>query len=250
MNTNTEICVPCELPFAAQNQTKVETESCPVCFTEEGLRKLNGCGHSICGDCDARLKTTPGQFTETLGLSVKYIKCPLCRQTEKKTYEQLEAEVAYYRSRPHPQQITILRPQIVFNVNEPAIVASQVAVIRALRTRLTQLGELNRLTDIPERESIVTELSYIQRNWTYAVRAYDNEVLRNRNTGVDRDTAIRFALAGMAVPQTERRVARTTRTRWRCTTEGCTTPAPTQRRCPNHANVACCRRCDTCYMCP
>lgn len=246
MNTNTETCVPCELPFAAQNQTKVETESCPVCFTEEGLRKLNGCGHSICGDCEYGLKRTLGQFTETPGLSVKYIKCPLCRQTEKKTYEQLEAEVAYYRDR-RPRELVevpVVRPQIVFNINEPAIVASQVAVIRALRTRLTQLGELNRLTDIPERESIVTELSYIQRNWTYAVRAYDNEVLRNRNTGVDRDTALRFALAGMAVPQ------RNVRTRWRCTTEGCTTPAPTQRRCPNHANVACCRRCDTCYMCP
>ena len=341
MNTNTEYCTPCELPFAAQNQTNVEAESCPVCFTEEGLRKLNGCGHSICGDCETNLKRTPGQFTETLGLSVKYIKCPLCRQTEKKTYEQLEAELIYYRDR-RPRELVevpVLRPQQVFNINEPTIVESQVAVIRALRERMRHLDGLNRLTDIPEREAIVTELSYIQRNWSYAVRAYDiqhqreqlrlaeeevNELIARRDlliarepnpelravlqteaaradtsgaseiteetrtaaralvarggistvdldgtprtqnemyavalrsvleqrqrqqaAAVERDNARRFALAGVAVG-----AGRTNRQRLRCVNFGCETPAPTQRRCPNHINVPCCRRCNTCDDCP
>lgn len=35
----------------------------------------------------------------------------------------------------------------------------------------------------------------------------------------------------------------------RCLTQTCNTPRGTQRKCPNHRGVPCCRVCDTCFIC-
>jgi hypothetical protein len=68
-------------------------ESCPVCFGDDvAIRKLKGCGHSICVGCKNNLKKTNNQhilnnFNQTL------VKCPMCRAIEKPSYQQLEQQV-------------------------------------------------------------------------------------------------------------------------------------------------------------
>jgi hypothetical protein len=68
-------------------------ESCPVCFGDDvAIRKLKGCGHSICVGCKNNLKKTSNQhilnnFNQTL------VKCPMCRAIEKPSYQQLEQQV-------------------------------------------------------------------------------------------------------------------------------------------------------------
>jgi hypothetical protein len=95
---------------------------CPVCFGEENLKTLNGCGHEVCTDCEGRIKeqTLYGQnqvrtfngvkierinehrTTHTI-TTQKFIKCPLCREFEKPTYSDLEDQIAFltrYAGRP------------------------------------------------------------------------------------------------------------------------------------------------------
>lgn len=249
---NTEICVTCEPTI------KEEAVSCPVCFTEEGLRELNGCGHSICGDCENSLKRTPGQNTETLGLSVKYIKCPLCRQYEKKTYEQLEAELIYYRDRT-PIDRGLLSIQDIYY--EEARINARIVQLRNRRNDLliasgarpdaaqgiataittTNQPPVNPLNDQPFHQQAAE--TYTRLDGTIGI--YNSQEANQRaSEGIRRDQERRFVLAGMMG------AGRSVPRRIRCAGEGCNTPAATQRRCPNHATIPCCRRCNTCDDCP
>ena len=79
-----------------------EPEPCPVCFNDErsSLKRLNGCGHSICGDCKYEMYHSHNQFefsgelsTEDFGfinplyaVDMKLLKCPICRTIEKPTH--------------------------------------------------------------------------------------------------------------------------------------------------------------------
>jgi len=98
--------------------------TCPVCFGEDNLKKLNGCGHEVCTDCEGRIKqqTLYGQNqVRTFNAmkidgnrvefeTQKFIKCPLCREFEKPSYSDLEAQINYltrYGSRGHPQAMRV-----------------------------------------------------------------------------------------------------------------------------------------------
>jgi hypothetical protein len=72
-----------------------EPEPCPVCFNDDvsSLKRLNGCGHSICGDCKSEIYITWNQFEystqilkkENTKIIMKLMKCPICRTIEKPT---------------------------------------------------------------------------------------------------------------------------------------------------------------------
>ena len=80
-----------------------EPEPCPVCFNDEtsSLKRLNGCGHSICGDCkyemyhrynqfkySGELSTKDFNFIQPLhAVDMKLLKCPICRTIEKPSYK-------------------------------------------------------------------------------------------------------------------------------------------------------------------
>jgi hypothetical protein len=281
---NTEICVTCEPTI------KEEAVSCPVCFTEEGLRELNGCGHSICGDCENSLKRTNGQYTETLGLSVKYIKCPLCRQYEKKTYEQLEAEVIYYRDRIPNDRERLLTIQDIYyeearinarivqlrNRRNDLLIASGARpdAAQGIATAITTANQppVNPLNDQPFHQHTAEQITQranalladdrvnpleidgtprnqaqmFERAYSIAERQLREE--RRATRQASRQAAQQAALDA----ENARRMGagRSNRPRVRCCNSGCETPAATQRRCPNHATIPCCRRCNTCDDCP
>jgi hypothetical protein len=255
MNSTTEYCAPCDLPFAAQNQTKVEAESCPVCFNEEGLRKINGCGHLICGDCETNLKRTPGQFKETLGLSVKYIKCPLCRQTEKKTYEQLEAEVIYYRDRAPINGYQPTTPSLEEEIQRSN---ERLATLIALRDR--RILEQERLARVQlntaqrEAGTLARRLADIQVRREQLLARTDNPILREhiQNETDQEQVNVMNAERRAARQATDTPPAAAQRPRRiRCSGDGygCTTVAFTQRRCPTHVDTPCCQRCVRCPVC-
>ena len=68
-------------------------EQCPVCFNDDitSLKPLNGCGHSLCGDCKTSLKKQNNQ--RVIKHDVTLVKCPLCRAIEKPTCEDLEKQI-------------------------------------------------------------------------------------------------------------------------------------------------------------
>jgi len=242
MTSKTELCTPCDLPFAAQNQTSPEVDSCPICFTEEGLRKINGCGHHICDDCTNSLKTSPGQFTETLGLSVKYVKCPLCRQYEKKTYEQLEAEVIYYRDRAPINGYQPATPSLEEDIQRSD---ERLATLIALRERRRldqeRLARVLSITDRREAGRLARRLTNIQTRREQLLAGTANPILREHiQNETDQEQANVVRNDGRSVVR-----------RIRCAGDGygCTTVSPTQRRCPTHADTPCCQRCVRCPVC-
>jgi len=76
-------------------ETLLEPEPCPVCFNDDlsSLKRLNGCGHSVCGDCKTGLYAAQNQFKtstqilkkEKKKIIMKLLKCPICRTVEKPT---------------------------------------------------------------------------------------------------------------------------------------------------------------------
>ena len=68
-------------------------EQCPVCFNDDitSLKPLNGCGHSLCGDCKTTLKKQNNQ--RVIKHDVTLVKCPICRAIEKPTCEDLEKQI-------------------------------------------------------------------------------------------------------------------------------------------------------------
>jgi len=68
-------------------------EPCPVCFNDDitSLTPLNGCGHSICGDCKSMLKKQNAQ--RIIKHDVTLVKCPICRAIENPTCEELEKQI-------------------------------------------------------------------------------------------------------------------------------------------------------------
>lgn len=89
----------------------IDTTECPVCYTEENVGKL-GCGHPICGGCKTRVAENPASSKpRTIATNaqcphgqnpshiIKLIMCPICRQFEKLSYEQLEMENLYLKRR-------------------------------------------------------------------------------------------------------------------------------------------------------
>lgn len=77
-----------------------ELEPCPVCFNDDlsSLKRLNGCGHSVCGDCKFGLYAAQNQFVNWMKvfrkdnkrIKLKLMKCPICRTIEKPTLELLK----------------------------------------------------------------------------------------------------------------------------------------------------------------
>jgi hypothetical protein len=83
--------------------TLSEPEPCPVCFNDDvsSLKRLNGCGHSICGDCkyemyhrynqfkySGELSTKDFNFIQPLqAVDMKLLKCPICRTIEKPSHK-------------------------------------------------------------------------------------------------------------------------------------------------------------------
>lgn len=98
---------------------------CPVCFGEDNLKKLNGCGHEVCTDCIGRIQQQTlygqNQVRTFLGMkqdgnaivftTQKFIKCPLCREFEKPSYSDLEEQVNHLsrelRGRGHPNAMRV-----------------------------------------------------------------------------------------------------------------------------------------------
>ena len=72
--------------------TLPKLEPCPVCFNDDlsSLKRLNGCGHSVCGDCKFEMYDEQNQFVLQkikiqIDFVMKLLKCPICRSNEKPT---------------------------------------------------------------------------------------------------------------------------------------------------------------------
>ena len=75
-------------------------EDCPVCLMPMETKHTLQCGHEICGDCPALMKTQDigngcvGLHAEA---DIKVIKCPICRKCDMPTREELIAEIVRIR---------------------------------------------------------------------------------------------------------------------------------------------------------
>jgi hypothetical protein len=84
-------------------------ESCPICLespSEETVASHNGqpfftihgCGHSIGWCCEPRARTNAASSRKDIDIAgCRKLICPICRQVEKYTYEELEAKVQFLR---------------------------------------------------------------------------------------------------------------------------------------------------------
>ena len=92
---------PLCLPDSASTLKEQENvlEECPVCYSEMELSnkfKINGCGHEICLSCEPDIRSRFQTRDKENLLNV--LKCPLCRQPEIPSAQQLKDEIRSLKS--------------------------------------------------------------------------------------------------------------------------------------------------------
>jgi len=202
-------------------------DSCPVCLNEENaLRKLNGCDHPICTDCENQIKATPNQFTE-LKTKIKLIKCPLCRAFEKPHYHHLEEELNWYRNNRNINNFSNFNLRTLQRIRDNVLQAEHYN--QQSRTYLT---DLNRL---------LVNLSTATVQPQSTAPADLDRLLEILSTATVTTTP-----APVQRPITRRRVVRGQCTRChKRTTRKCSYYPDRRVRCSTY----CCRNCDQCNAC-
>jgi len=132
---------------------EVEVESCPVCLMEMETKHRLECGHVICGECPAHMKTQNlgnGCVAEHTEAGIKVIRCPVCRVQDMPTREELIAEIVRIRrgghfSRLHAPRV-LVDPRVeerqrLERMDEAGRVAEQAHLRAQERRRLWDMEE-------------------------------------------------------------------------------------------------------------
>jgi hypothetical protein len=197
-------------------------DSCPVCLNEENaLRKLNGCDHPICTDCENQIKATPNQYTE-LKTKTKLIKCPLCRAFEKPHYHHLEEELNWYKNNRSNNNFSNLNLQ----------------TLQRIRNNVFQADHYNQ-----QFTSYLSDSNRLLRDLMSSVVQQRTPAPAPVQPRVQQATT---APAPVQRPVTRRRVVRGQCTRChKRTTRKCSYYPDRRVRCSTY----CCRNCDQCNAC-
>lgn len=107
--------------MTTQPRANNERESCPVCFNDDisCLKRLRGCGHSICGDCKNNLTKTNNQYVSQMLFAgrnhcrVVSVKCPMCRAIEKPSYQVLETHISLLKKHIKDIEAKLLDTQVI-----------------------------------------------------------------------------------------------------------------------------------------
>lgn len=92
MNSATTSAIGCPaIGCLASECTAIECTAieCPICLEETTNYMITQCNHTICSVCIEGLKNNENQHKFNGVLNKKYIKCPLCREFEKYSYDDL-----------------------------------------------------------------------------------------------------------------------------------------------------------------
>lgn len=107
--------------MTTQPRANIEREPCPVCFNDDisSLKRLRGCGHSICGDCKNNLTKTNNQYVSQMFFAgrnhcrVISVKCPICRSIEKPSYQVLETQISLLKKHIKDIEAKLLDTQVI-----------------------------------------------------------------------------------------------------------------------------------------
>lgn len=201
--------------------------NCPICmgdYTDIKDVVINVfCDHAVCKVCYTALNNSGTKYRgegnrQERALFRAYenraCKCPICRHP----FIDKKEILTKYQSRnntdlytPPPPLHPLIQPIAHIHLPPPQPATLQQPNINRVPTALR---------DIP--------IPTLQP-------APPQNVVINVNTQPEQDPHRSFGFENQARP--------------RCLTRNCQTPRGTQRKCPNHHGVPCCRVCDTCFIC-
>ena len=225
-------------PLKAQENV---LEECPVCYSEMELSnkfKINGCGHAVCLSCEPDIRSRFQTRDRENLLNV--LKCPLCRQPEIPSAQQLKDEIRSLKA-----SIETYRDRIY------SLSYQRAPAQRAPAPAQRAPAPAPRATG-PPAPPLPLPIATLGVGWTYPARfaelppgmqrwyrslpgqppagqrppIQDRELVDQRQQRQQRPELQRCA--GICSAQRNR-------TRFRCATAGC--------------GVACCKRCKKCQRC-
>ncbi len=213
--------------MTTQPTANIEREPCPVCFNDDisSLKRLKGCGHSICGDCKKNLTKTNNQFVRKAFFAGRHsctiisVKCPICRAIEKDNHVVLQSLITVLKAHVHDIEAKLLEKQVIeINLRE-------------------QLRNLSRNPPTIPRAEVIDLVEPAPR----------------ANTSNGLDVVAFFGGARGNPPNPPNRGTRRNNPNLLplqfCQTTGCRSTKRTRSRCRNHLEVACCSRCIRCDQC-
>ena len=248
------------------DEMNIEEETCPICLEVPSAEatalhgkkfyKINGCGHELCWECEPRVRTMGHDYSRPKipELNETLLKCPICRATEKPSYEQLERLVEHLRSRPtnnNGYAINDLQSRVRnLHAEQNRIQERHIANLNTIRQDLQARGlTLRTVGNRVGVEPMTTLHPLVAEVAGYNPPTPPPLIPADRMRD-PRPIGRMPAPQNVAVP-VARRIHPNAEPQGRvwCQNAGCNTPQRTQRRCPNHANRPCCRRCDICTEC-
>jgi hypothetical protein len=129
-------------PVQPPVEEEEEEEQCPVCLMAMETKHRLECGHVICGECPAHMKTQQlgnGCVGMHPDAGIKVIKCPVCRKEDMPTREELIAELvrirrggAFTRLAPAPRPVDprVAERRRIEQLEEAGRIAEQVHLAR------------------------------------------------------------------------------------------------------------------------
>jgi len=241
-----------------------EPEDCPICFCETVKSEqfiINGCGHMICKTCEPNTRKT--QQTPDRENLLPVLKCPMCRQPEEPSAEQLKDRIRCLNGKVNnlksmnnelSRQVTIAvaprqEGETLEQTYHRMVIPFMHQQIQLFRTQLA----MNGLTPMPTIE----RLDETMHNMTEVLRPPAE--LRPRPTVAPRATvAVAPANVTRVVPpqhhhrrqrqQPHRREQPTGTTLEHCS-GFCASPRRTRSLCLSGCGAHCCRTCRYCNAC-
>ena len=219
---------------------KIELD-CPICMAT--YTDLNDiiispfCNHALCGVCYTTLNNgdnfnskyrgrdmPPEEKQKYKHLENNTCKCPLCRKPFVNPKELMFKQNQVRASQAHRhQQAQQLPPQI--NITTTTIQGRDPRIIPRQPTNQGANRVPVNIRDLPIPNLQPQPIAPPQPVIQVQVNAPQNNQNPHRSFGYENQA------------------------RPRCLTQTCNTPRGTQRKCPNHRGVPCCRVCDTCFIC-
>jgi hypothetical protein len=224
-----------------------EPEDCPICLCETAKSEqsiINGCGHMICKTCEPNTRKT--QQTKDRENLLPVLKCPMCRQPEEPSAEQLKDRIRYLNvkvtnlnSMKTELSRQLARREDAETLEDAYIIPFMKEQLRLFRIQLTANG-LTPMPSIERLEESINHMSEVLR---------PPEQLRPRAT----TTAVPANVTRVIPPQHHRRQPHrreqpTGTTLERCC-GFCQSPRRTRSRCASGCGAHCCRSCRYCNAC-
>jgi len=208
---------------------KIELD-CPICMTT--YNDLNDiiispfCNHAVCGVCYNSLNNGDNYTTKYRGrdmppadrnkfkhLENNTCKCPICRKPFV-----------------NPKELLYKRPP---RINPPTPQVNITAVNPGFPPRIIPRPPVNMNNNANVR--VPVNIADLPIPDLRPVQPVPPPVIQVQVNQAQPDPHRSFGFENQARP--------------RCLTRNCNTPRGTQRKCPNHRGVPCCRVCDTCFIC-